>query len=88
MYTFDEFIWSLKDKKVSKFLIYLLNKADCEWGPWIPGRKCSKRKGKRRDTREMIQGAMYGGRPCHGKHYRIVPCKGKHIILKSVCYLI
>jgi len=50
-------------------------KTDCEWGPWIPGRKCFKKKGKRRDTRDMSQGAMYGGKPCKGKHYRIVPCK-------------
>ena len=74
---FSCFVWSLEDNKVSKFLTHLLNKADCEWGPWIPGRKCFKRKTKRRDTRDMIQGAMYGGKPCEGKHYRIVPCKGK-----------
>ena len=78
----------LEDKKVSKFLSHLLNKADCEWGPWIPGRKCSKRKSKRRDTRDMIQGAMYGGKPCEGKHYRIVRCKGKYMISKSVNYVI
>ena len=83
---FSCFVWCLEDKKVSKFLTHLLNKADCEWGPWIPGRKCSKRQGKRRDTRDMIQGAMYGGKPCRGKHYRIVPCKGKYIISKSCDY--
>ena len=81
-------VLELSDKNVSKFLTHLLNKADCEWGPWQPGKKCFKKNDKRRDTRDFIQGAMYGGKQCKGKHYRIVPCKGKYIISKSVNDLI
>ena len=78
---------NLNDKNQSKLPTHLLNKADCKWGPWQPGKKCSKKNGKRRDTRDFIQGAMYGGKQCKGKHYRIVRCKGKSIISKSVdCY--
>ena len=79
---------NLHDKNQSKLLTHLLNKADCKWGPWQPGKKCSKKNGKRRDSRDFIQGAMYGGKQCKGKHYRIVRCKGKSIISKSVDCLI
>ena len=58
--------------------IFLIT-ADCKWGAWKKG-TCSKVcPGKRHDTREQLQGSMYGGKTCeqvdpNNGHERIVQC--------------
>ena len=58
-----------------------MNEVDCVWGEWQIGgiRKCPPRgenrcKGNRHDIRDMVQGAMYGGKQCTGSHERVCHC--------------
>ena len=73
---------------------------DCQWGPWSET-NCNATCGNahKNKTRQVLQKAAYGGKPCTGKSFvmeecKLKPCPGKHlpiytqIVQRQIIYII